>query len=391
MIEGPPTATRTGTLDIVLPDWGHLDAVRASPLPFALWTVGDQCLLYHWLDHAVNLGRESIRLFTADRPAEIRSAMQAATLWPLDWEVLPITGAQAAPADALLALGLPEEGRLKSVPSDGWELLDYLATLEKRWLASFHHDPIGELLTVGTRCRIHPETKITQPCFIGDYVLIAPGCEIGPNAVIGSGSVLSGDNRVVDSHLAAHSFLGPHTQLDNALLDGGVIYDRRNRVRLDRLEAHLTHNLEEEIRTKPTARERLIALGMMLKFGSRCSYEGTFETHNGMVLRGRPDGDLHQRLSWLPQVLRGKMRLMGVLPRTAQQLAEIDAEQRALIANAPVGVFSYADCQGCHQSSDFEEMLHAAYQAALPPGQLDPIIHTYLRELTKSDFAPTQE
>lgn len=383
----PPVATRTGTIDVVLPDWGHLDSIRCSALPFALWTVGDQCLLYHWLDHAVNLGKETIRIFTADRPAQIREAMEAATLWPINWEVLPIPSDHQAPKGAVMASGLPGDDPISNPPQNGWNLLDHVAELERRWLLSFHHDPIGDLLTVGTRCRIHPETKINQPCFIGDYVLIAPGCEIGPNAVIGSGTVLAGENRVVNSHLSAHSFLGPHTQLDGALLDSGVIFDRRNRVRLDRLEAHLTHNLEEQPQNKPNFHERYLALRLMLKFGTKAGTSETFETHDGIILRGIPEGHLRQRLGWLSLVLRGRMRLFGILPRTRNQLAAIDPEQRSLIANAQIGVFSYADTQGCHSVADPEEILHAAYQAALPAGQLEGIIRSYLQTLKATDFA----
>ena len=62
-------------LDLVLPDWCGLDTVRRSPLPFALWTIGDQCLLHHWLDHAVNQGVSTVHVFAADRPAAVRQML----------------------------------------------------------------------------------------------------------------------------------------------------------------------------------------------------------------------------------------------------------------------------------------------------------------------------
>src|SRR5688572_18950863 len=75
------------TLALVLPDWQRLDTVLRSHLPFVLWQVGDQPLLYHWLDHAVDRGFEKVTLICADRPAEVRRAMNDAQLWPIQWEV----------------------------------------------------------------------------------------------------------------------------------------------------------------------------------------------------------------------------------------------------------------------------------------------------------------
>ena len=58
-------------LELVLPDWCEMDTVRRSPVPFALWTIGDQCLLHHWLDHAVNQGASppSMSSPPTDRPS----------------------------------------------------------------------------------------------------------------------------------------------------------------------------------------------------------------------------------------------------------------------------------------------------------------------------------
>ena len=67
-------------LRLALPDWQHLDDVYRSKLPFALWKVGEQPLLHHWLDYAVDEDAERVVLLCGDRPAEVRVAMEQAEL-----------------------------------------------------------------------------------------------------------------------------------------------------------------------------------------------------------------------------------------------------------------------------------------------------------------------
>ncbi|BCU79581.1 hypothetical protein [Luteolibacter sp. LG18] len=382
-----PPSTTSGPLDLFLPDWAALDTVRRHPLPFALWEIGDQSLLCHWFDHAVNAGHASVRIHVIDRPADIRRAVKEATLWPLPLEVVTLGSGATPPAQAVVVDTLPGSRAERRTPADGWELLDLAAALEKEWLDQLRADPAGDLLCIGRSCRIHPDAILYPPYFIGDDVFIGPGCEIGPHAAIGSGSMLSGANVVVRSQIAAHSFLGPMTALDDCHLDGNLLLNRRNRARLDLVEQHLGASLRPaDRRNQPGWSERRLARKLARRFDGEVRPTGTFHLHNGRTLPGRGPADFSTRIQWLDEVSSGNMRLFGVLPRTREQLDRLPLEWRSALEHAPVGVFSYADCHGCHSPDHPDEALHAVYQATLDDEVLAPILRNFLETLQPVGF-----
>jgi hypothetical protein len=370
-------------LELVLPDWCGLDTVRRSSVPFALWTIGDQCLLHHWLDHAVNQGSTTVRVFTADRPAAVRRVLEESSLWPIKTEFTAITSTADAPPGAIHADWLPGEPP-PSPPTNGWELIARASAMEKAWLDRMAGEPDSHLFSIGFSCRIHPEAKLTPPYFIGDHVFIGPGCEIGPYAVIGQGSVISGANIISHSHLSAHSFVGPVTALENCRLESGILLNLKHQVRLDQIEPHLLSTLEKS--TTVPLRDRLNALFLFLRLGLPRFSSMTFQTFDGRTLPGDPEAGLVNRIAWLPLVWQGKLPLYGVLPRSKEQFEKLDPDWQNIIRHSPIGVFSYADSQGCHSPTDPEEAVHAVYQASLPPETLISSIASFTRKLKSADL-----
>ncbi len=364
-----------------------MDSVRRSPLPFALWTIGDQCLLHHWLDHAVNEGATHVGVFAADRPALVRRALEEASLWPVQTEFTAIASTANAPASAIHADWLPGEPS-PPPPTDGWELIERAAAMERVWLDRLAGSEDFSLLGIGFSCRIHPEAKLIPPYFIGDHVLIGPGCEIGPYAVIGRGSVVSGANTIRHSHLSAHSYLGPVTALENCRLENGVLFNLNHKARLDQIEPHLVSTLEKSSATVPI-KDRIRALLLHRKLGTSQPPSGSFRTFCGTTLPGDPQAGLANRKAWLPLVWQGKLPLYGVLPRSEEQFQSLDPDWQNVIRHTPIGVFSYADSQGCHSPADPDEALHAVYQAALPPETLADAISGFIRKLDSTGSGHT--
>lgn len=372
-------------LDLVLPDWCGLDTVLRSAVPFGLWTIGDQCLLHHWLDHAVNQGTATVRVFAADRPAAVRRVLEESLLWPVKTEFTAVAATADAPAGAILMDWLPGEPA-PPPPSNGWELVERAAAMERAWLDRMAGEPDFNLLNIGFSCRIHPEAKLTAPYFIGDHVAIGPGCEIGPYAVIGQGSVIAGANAVSHSHLSAHSYVGPVTELVRCRLESGVLLSLKNQARLDQLEPHLVSTLEKSTPAVPL-KDRLHAVLLYLRLGGARASGTTFQTFDGRSLPGEPDsGGLTHRTAWLPLVWQGKLPLYGVLPRSKEQFETLNPDWQNVLRHSPVGVFSYADCQGCHSPAHPDEALHAVYQASLPPNTLVASISRFIRNLTAADL-----
>lgn len=372
-------------LELVLPDWSGLDTVRRSSVPFGLWTIGDQCLLHHWLDHAVNQGLTTVRVYTADRPAAVRRVLEESSLWPVKTEFTAIASTADAPAGAIHVDWLPGETS-PPAPANGWELVERAAAMEAAWLDRMAGEPDFNLVSIGFSCRIHPEAKLIPPYFIGDHVFIGPGCEIGPYAVIGQGSVIAGANRVSHSHLAAHSFVGPVTALENCRLESGILLNFKHQARLDQIEHHLLSTLEKSSPAVPL-RDRLRALFLYLRLRGSPATAKTFVTFDGRTLPGDPEAGIINRAAWLPLVWQGKLPLYGVLPRSKEQFETLDADWQNVIRHSRIGVFSYADSQGSHTPADPAEAIHAVYQASLPPETLIDAIACFTRNLTSADLS----
>ena len=223
-------------------------------------------------------------------------------------------------------------------------------------------------MSTGFSCKIHPEATLIPPYFIGDNVFIGPG------------SVIAGANLVTHSHLAAHSYVGPVTALENCLLEGGVLFNLKHQVRLDQIEAHIVSTLEKSTTVVPL-KDRMRALALWLRSRSCGPSSQSFVTFDGRTLPGDPAAGLANRVAWLPLVWQGKLPLYGVLPRTTEQLATLSADWQSVLRHAPIGVFSYADCQGCHSPDDPEEAVHAVYQATLPDSTLSAAMAKFTRSL----------
>ena len=359
-------------LRIHFPGWNAHETVLGRNEPFALWLIGDQPLLYHWLDHAVNQRYSKVIVYTTDHPAEIRQAMAAATLWPIEWKVVP-SEPREEDEKTVEVRGLPWKNAFdgEEAPS-GWALLDHWFSQEKAWYESAfgQNEEVPDVnLAIGRNCNIHPSAKLHMPVYIGNNVQIGEGCEIGPYASVGSDCMLAGYNRVHHSKIEPRTFLGPQTELDTCYLSGGLLANLRHRALLPKVESFVADSWSRGVETAGIS-ERALAvvmwgvLALRTLFLRRWGKRRSLATFQGLILTTFVDAPLwRKRMPWLLEVARGRCRLIGVLPRTQQQFAALTEEWQEILAAAPVGVFSYADSHGCHDAEDEMEAVHAVFQA----------------------------
>ena len=370
MESAPQNVKRPGAvLRLRCPDWSRMEHDLHFSKPFVLWPVGDQALLYHWFDHALDQGYEKVVVEVCDRPHEVRQAVEAATLWPLQIDVRTVSELGDAEGGCWVD-ALPGQGDPEQLPDSGWQLLDYWFSLQTQWLDHMVHFDQALGFAIGRYCRIHPTAKLVPPYYLGNQVAIGPGAEVGPYAVVGEGSIIAEGTLVQYSHIVARSYLGPQLSLRHSVLHGGIILNRSNCVRLGRLESFIAGAVDEDP-GKPPFRERLEALGWWLRFRLKglCAprSQGLVTLHNGLKVPAEAPVPLwYQRFPLLGEVIRGRMRLYGPLPRTAAQLESLDRQWQSILRDAPAGIISYADCMGCHHPDDPEEALHAVYQATHP-------------------------
>ncbi len=374
-------------LRLVLPDWHRIDDVFESKLPFVLWRVGEQPLLYHWLDYAVNNDVRRVVMECSDRPAEVRQAMEKARLWPLEWELRPVPESQVRSGVHVVDT-LPGRPSPPHAPTNGWELIDLWFQLQRAWFdETVAADEAWASLALGRFAQIHPSAEIQMPVWFDDQVQIGPNCKVGPYAVLGRGVVLEGPSVVENAVITEHTFLAGHTELRDAVLDGGVLLNLRHRARIPKLDNLMADRIRGPT-DRPTMRERMLAgalyaAGLPLDLLAEAPTRA-FETFDGLQLEERATGSLwRRRLRWLPEVVKGRMRLWGPLPRTRDQLAALDPEWRAALEHVQSGVFAYSDLHGTHRADTDMEPIHAVFQASSPRDAMNVIFKENILQLLR--------
>lgn len=376
------------TLHLRIPDLSEIDSVRAGG-PFALWKVGDLPLLYHWLDYAVNEGFTRLLVYCSNQVIDVRKAMEHATLWPIQWEIIQDTGDSDHPG-CEVAITLPGMSPPADL-SDEWLLMDHWFELEKTWLDKRASDDSDLSLStngVGRWCQIHPSAVIHEPVWIGDHVQVGPESEIGPYVSIGNGCVLSGENKVTHSKIADHTFMGRHTELDRCYLEGGRLLNCKYRGAIDQVEPFIAGDLKVS-RKRPRWRERLMALRLWLKivrtYGFRLARKtpvSEIQCHEGKKYRILDSDEvLIQRAPLIFQAALGRNFLYGVLPRSEDQLESLAPRDRRAIVREPVGAISLADVRQVHSASDPGEAEIAIEQSLSQPGHIKRECGQYIQKL----------
>ncbi|MEO0793794.1 MAG: hypothetical protein AAFX93_01455 [Verrucomicrobiota bacterium] len=374
--------TEAATLSLVCPDWFYLEHELKLPDPFVLWPVGDQPLLYHWFDYALDQGYKCVRIFVTDRPDRVREAVNQATLWPIMLEV--VTVSQSREDDGVVIGGLPD-GEALALPENEWDILRHWQKMDSDWLRMTEDESLKVNLSVGRLCRIHPTAKLVAPYLIGDHVAIGPGATIGPNAVVGSGSMVAEDTVVKNARLMPHSFLGAHLTLEKAILYGRVLFNCKHRARIERIESFIADSVIPRNDAPPWS-ERIVALGYWIRFQFilkvGLAKKSPRITLNGKSYPGPVNPPLWaERLPRIWEVVCGRMRLFGPLPRSDEQLEQIPIDWRPILREAIPGAIAYSDCLGCHDPNDPTEALHAVYQITHPE-QTQPQCEYFLKQLT---------
>jgi len=381
----PPVEKKVWKL--ALPDWGELDTVWKNPMPFALWTVGEQALVFHWLDAAVDKDFDHIIFYVADRPSAVREALDNAQMWPVTWEIKAVAELDPNNYETVVNRLPSGEKPIDFMPEDGWSLIKYWRALENEWLEIFYKETekYGQLVAIGKHCEISSRAQLIPPYWVGDFVSIGPGSSVGPNVVIEDGCVLEGGNKLNNAHLGHHTYLGPEIDLDNASMFRNQLLNLKYNARVDNLEPFLAGDVGSGVVTKnsnkPKWNERIIALLVLLSWRALGQKAQTYfvgiDGQNWPQIDGT---EFKDRAVWLKLVVKGKMRLFGVTPRAESALESITDEWSHLLREAPVGAFSYADLTSSNEVGSFEEAMHCIYQITGDSERCERLLSTWFQQ-----------
>ena len=379
------------TWQLLLPDWSDFDKLWQSERPFALWPVGNQPLIAYWMDQAVREEVEHITIFTADRPAEVRAFLKEGAYWSRSLEIIPIKSDEEAPENAIPIVGLPHANRLAdSLDGDAGLIKNWLR-INREWLDHLDdhtlkievQHPSGGW--VGPHTRIHPSAKLVAPFWIQGKCEIAAGAQIGPHACIGENSIVDDNAIITNSIVLPGTMVGSNTALEGVAVEGGLLLDSKHGCRVSITDSFILSDISDKI-ASTSWRERLFALLLFCLLTpiaalSRIDWS-EIETHDGrggaMKLKtGKKGWLVLRRLHWLKEVAKGRMYLVGILPRPtdwSSDSADKDVERR-LVATPP-GVISLSDVHGCHSPCDPTEWIHASYQALSPDRSIKKLIRS---------------
>lgn len=390
------------TWQILLPDWSEYDTLWQSERPFSLWPVGNQPFIAYWLDQAVTEEINHITIYTADRPAELRDFLAGGAFWSRSLEVVPIRSDDEAPEDAMPIVGLPNANRLPDPIEGEAGLLQHWLRLNREWLESLDeyslkievkHDSGG---WVGPHTRIHPKAKLVAPFWIQGRCEVGPGAQIGPHACIGENTIIDENAIVENSVVLPGTMVGCNTSLNGVAVDGGLLLDGKHGCRVPITDAFILSNISESI-ASTSWRERILALFLFCVLSpiaalSRIDWS-ELEAHDGRggalhLKTGKKGRLLLRRWHWLKEVVKGRMRLVGILPRPIDwQVETADRDVARRLIATPPGVISLSDVHDCHSPQDPTEWIHASYQAMSSDKSVSKLVRSQLWKLA---FKPIQ-
>lgn len=222
---------------------------------------------------------------------------------------------------------------------------------------------------------LHPTARVTAPVYLGPNTRIGAGAQLGPHAVIGANTILDRRATVADSLVLPGSYVGEGLDLD------GVLVDRNRLVNLEHGASYTVTDgfilgSTETAGLRGWLRRllgRLVAVALLLLgwpallltwllllIGRRGPVwhqldalalpaerdETTWRTTRlrafvPLTVRDAPPSPRDLLLRVLPLmtcVLTGRLWLVGVPPRSPDEVRELGADWRALLLGAKAGV-----------------------------------------------------
>ncbi|MDQ8203432.1 hypothetical protein [Pelagicoccus sp. SDUM812003] len=366
------------TWQLLLPDWSEFDTLWQSERPFALWPVGNQPLIAYWMDQAVHEEIDHITIYTSDRPAELRTYLNDGAFWSRHTSVVPIRSDDEAPEDAMPVVGIPQANRLPEPIEGEAGLLQHWLRLNRDWLDSLQDHTLKIEVKhpsggwVGPHTKIHPSAKLVPPFWIQAKTQIGERVQIGPYACIGENSIIDDNAIVEDSIVLPGTMVGCNTSLKGVAVDGSLLLDSKHGCRVTITDSFILSDIGEDLASTKWS-ERAIALALFCLLSPIAALSSIdwseLEAHDGRggaikLKTGKKGRLILRRLHWLKEVVKGRMRLVGILPRPmdwSPETADKDVARRLI--KTPPGVIALSDVHDCHSPFEPTEWIHASYQA----------------------------
>lgn len=272
--------------------------------------------------------------------------------------------------------------------------------------------PSLEDIWIGNGSRIHPSARLHAPVFIGNNVLVSAHAEIGPNAAIGDGCIIDAGSRIERSMVLSNSYVGRKLEVADALLGENQLLHARLGVALRVPEPGFLSdiNAEEHGSHRVSLAQRALAvlLGLVLRPAAailRCrrdeaagrdhatigiaapraasflSVPVRFSMNHEEIHAGTQGAWTRHFLSTfvpgLKDVVAGKVALVGLQPRSAQEIDSLPYYWQRLYRHAPIGLLGEALLQGPEGAA--AEMRYAGDALGAQPLPLSQVLRVLRR------------
>jgi NDP-sugar pyrophosphorylase family protein len=231
---------------------------------------------------------------------------------------------------------------------------------------------------------LHPTAIITPPVYFGENCRIGKGAQVGPSAVIGANCIVDEQSIVNNSKVTPGTYIGEALELDSVIVDRNRLVNLRLGTSVLISETFLLGSLLERRRDRiwQRLRDRLIALFLLLLLWPlllavflylKITGRGGFAVRHGVdipaddnpaswrsveVIRfetadSRPGDFLYTFLPGLLSVIRGNVFLVGVQPRSRQEIESLPPDWKSLYLTSKAGLITEARVMfGPHGSED---------------------------------------
>lgn len=245
---------------------------------------------------------------------------------------------------------------------------------------------------IGRNSRIHPTTRITAPVYLGPNCEIAKGVTLGPGAVVGEDCLIDEHVTVANCLVLPSSSVGEGLNLEDTVICGRKVFNTRLNASIDLCDDIFASDLRAVsfLQLFSGLASRLVAICLLplvwlpvyltlhlaaKALGSKNwavqSYVRTPSPENRFLWKPLALRSWHSRTNrltgvaatWcdlilriipgLPAVARGELRMIGVTPRTAEELTQMPRPWREMLLAAQAGLISESLIQfGPNASND---------------------------------------
>jgi len=262
---------------------------------------------------------------------------------------------------------------------------------------------------------LHPLARVVPPVHLGENVRVGADTQVGPHAVLGRDCILDDRCRVERAVVAPGSFVGEALDLVDVLVDRNLLVSAEHGVATTVTDRFILGSLRSRPTSAPGPALVLwaVALALLLAglpllvlalvqraFSRRPTVwhvldavvqpaepdDATWRTHRLRALAplavqaSRASfADLVLRVApLLPAVLLGRLRLVGVPPRTADALADLPDDWREVVLRAPAGALWEAHATGA-RTDDERRVAETVYVAQASLRHDLALVGRYLR------------